>query len=209
MKKTTLSAVIASAFTLALSSACIAQTPYPEMPAGVYNVDKTHASITWKVSHLGLSNYTARFTKFDASIDFDPNNVEASKITATIDPTSVRTDYPFPEKKDFDKKLAQGAEWFNAGAFPSITFASSKLTKTGDNTGVMEGNLTFLGVTKPVSLSVTLNGATANQPFSNKPTLGVTATTTIKRTDWGFSTYTPNIGDEVTIIIDAEFGKEG
>ncbi len=205
--------------TLALSTAAIATigfagpasadlTPYNEMPAGVYTLDKTHASLTWKVSHIGLSDYTARFTKFDSELTFDPANPEASSVTVTIDPTSIKTDYPYPEKKDFDKKLIEGEDWFNAGAFPEITFTSTSIEKTGENTGKMTGDLSFLGMTKPLTLDVTFNGAYAVQPFSQKPALGFSAHGTLKRSEWGFDTYVPNIGDEVELLIEVEYGQE-
>ena len=189
-------------------SAYVSAAKYQDMPAGVYQLDKTHASLTWKVSHLGLSNYTARFTRFDAEVDFKPQAPENSKVTVTIDPTSIKTDYPYPEEKDFDKKLVEKAEWFNAAKFPEIKFTSSRIEMTGENTAVMTGNLTFLGVTKPVSFNVTFNGAMEQQPFSQKPTLGFSATGSLKRSEWGMATYVPNIGDEVMLLIEVEFAKD-
>lgn len=208
MKRLYAVSALVIAFAFAALSSAFAQTPYKDMPAGVYNIDETHASITWKVSHLGLSNYTARFTKFDADLTFDPAAPEKSKLVATVDPTSVETDYPFAEKKDFDKVLSEGKEWFNSAAFPQIKFESKEIKITGDNTGTMTGDLTFLGVTKPMTFDVTFNGAMAVQPFSKLPTLGFSAESSIKRSEWGMATYVPNIGDEVKIIIEAEFGKE-
>lgn len=181
-------------------------TPLSEMPAGTYTLDKTHASLIWKVSHLGLSDYTARFTDFDAKIDFDPQNPTESKVTAEINPMSIETDYPYPEKKDFDTKLITSQDWFNAGEFPEITFTSTAIEQTGENTGTMTGTLDFLGVRKPVTLDVTFNKAMAKQPFSGQPALGFSARGTLMRSEWGMNTYVPNIGDEVEIIIEAEFG---
>lgn len=204
--------LLAGAAALSLTAipglASAADTPYAEMPPGVYSLDETHASLTWKVSHLGLSDYTARFTDFDADLTFDPAAPENSSITASIDPTSIETDYPHPEEKDFDKLLIEGEGWFNSGDFPSITFESTTIERTGDNTGTMTGDLTFLGVTKPVTLDVTFNGAMAMQPFSQKPTLGFSATGTLNRSEWGMGTYVPNIGDEVELLIEAEFAME-
>lgn len=209
MKRLLLTTGLVAALGLsAMHSVHAADTPYNEMPAGVYNLDETHAQLIWKVSHLGLSNYTARFTSFDADLTFDPANLENSSLTATIDPTSIKTDYPYPEKKDFDKKLVEGKEWFNATEFPEIKFESKELTVTGENTGTMMGHLTFLGVTKPVTLDITFNGAMASQPFSSKPTLGFSATGSLKRSEWGMGTYVPNIGDEVQIMIEAEFAMD-
>lgn len=181
------------------------ETPLNGMPSGLYEVDNTHASITWKVSHLGLSNYTARFTKFDIDLMFDAQDPAKSKVIATIDPTSIKTDYPNPEEKDFDAKLAKDAGWFNGDQYPEIKFRSTSVEKTGDNTGKMTGDLTFLGVTKPVTLDVTFNKAVGNHPFENKPALGFSATGTLKRSDFGMTTYIPQIGDEVEVIIEAEF----
>lgn len=175
------------------------------MPSGIYKLDKSHASITWKVSHLGLSKYTARFTKFDADLLFDALAPEKSKIKVTIDPTSVRTDYPNSDKKDFDKQLATDAGWFNGSQFPEITFLSNDVKKTSDTTGKITGNLTFLGIKKPITLDVTFNTAIGNHPFANKPALGFSATGLLKRSDFGMKTYIPQIGDEVQIIIETEF----
>ena len=177
-------------------------------PSGTYVLDRTHASIIWKVSHLGLSNYAGRFASFDATLSYDADNPEASSVTVEINPLSVRTDYPFPEKTDFDAKLGKGEDWFNAGAFPVITFTSTKLEQTGPTTGKMTGDLTMLGVTKPVTLDVTMNGSLAEHPMNKKPAIGFSATGEIKRSDWGFSTYVPMIGDTVTLQIEAEFNAQ-
>lgn len=185
-----------------------ADTPFGKMPAGLYKLDKGHASLTWKVSHLGLSDYTARFTRFDAGLNLDPANPANSSVSVTVDPTSIETDYPFPEKKDFDAKLVSDESWFNAGTFPSIEFKSTAVEVTGENTGKITGDLEFLGVTKPLTLDVVFNGAFAMQPFSKKPALGFSATGTLKRSEWGMGTYVPNIGDDVELLIEVEFGQE-
>jgi polyisoprenoid-binding protein YceI len=176
-----------------------------DVPAGVYKLDPTHASLTWKVSHLGLSNYTARFTKMSADLTFDPAKPESSAIKVSVDPKSIRTDYPFADKKDFDKNLSMGEEWFNAGQHPEITFTSTKVAMTGAKTAKVSGDLTLLGVTKPVVLDVTLNNALKEQPFAKKPALGFSGTTRIKRSEFGMSKFVPIIGDDVQIIIEAEF----
>lgn len=182
-------------------------TAWKDMPAGIYTVDKTHASLIWKVSHAGLSNYTARFKSYDAEINFDPADITKSSVTAKIDPATLETDYVATAEKDFNKNLITKEEWFNAGKFPEITFKSTKIEVTGENTGKIHGDLTFLGVTKPVTLDATFNGAYALQPFSKKPAMGFSATGSLNRSDFGMSTYVPMIGDKVDIIIEAEFAK--
>ncbi len=201
------SLMTAAMMALAPVAAYAQMTPLVEMPSGKYELDKSHASVTWKVSHLGLSNYTARFAKMDATLEFDAKDPTKSKLVATVDPTSIRTDYPNAAEKDFDKKLAQDADWFNAGKFPEIKFESTKVEKTGENTGKVHGNLTMLGVTKPLVLDVKFNGAYIKKPFADVPGLGFSATTKLKRSDWGFGTYVPNIGDEVEVLIEVEFHK--
>lgn len=182
-------------------------TPYADMPAGVYTLDKHHASLIWKVSHAGLSYYAGRFKSFDATINFDPSDVTKSTVAATIYPASLETDYvPTPEE-DFNKKISTSAEWLNADKFPEMTFTSTKVERTGEFTAKVHGNLTFLGVTKPVVLDATYNGAYIEQPFSKKPTIGFSATGSLNRSDWGLKTYIPAIGDKVDLYIEGEFVK--
>lgn len=212
MIRTSIKTAIAAAAIVAgfaLETPAIAQTTAPgTLPAGIYVSDETHTSVTFKVNHMGLSKYTARFAKAEAELNFDPADPTKSSVKATVDPASVRTDYPHVAEKDFDKKLATDAEWFNVGKFPTITFASTRIEKTGDTTGKMHGDLTFLGVTKPVTFDVTFNGAYAEHPMAKIPAMGFSATTTIKRSDFGFSTYVPMIGDDVDLMIEIEFKKK-
>lgn len=184
-----------------------AKGPFNDMPEGEYKLDLSHASIVWKVSHFGLSNYVARFADFDATIDYKPNDIESSKITATINPMSIQTAYPNASEKDFNKILATDSSWFNAGKYASIDFVSTSIEMTGEKTAIMQGELRFLGVTKPVSLDVVFNGAMPRQPFTGKPTMGFSATTSIVRSQWGMSKFTPNIGDKVEVMIEGEFAK--
>jgi polyisoprenoid-binding protein YceI len=200
--------LIAFTFVFALPMlACAQMTAPDQLPDGLYKLDQTHASVTWKVSHLGLSNYTARFTKIDADLFFDPRDPTKSKLTASVDPTSIRTDYPNASEKDFDKKLAQDETWFNATKFPDIRFSSTRIEKTGEKTGKIYGDLTFLGVTKPLVLDVTFNGSYLKKPFADTPALGFSAKSVLKRSEWGFNTYVPMIGDDVELLIEVEFNK--
>lgn len=198
-------------FLTILTASCIswvfAKSPFIDMPEGKYTLDLTHGSIVWKVSHLGLSNYVARFAEFDATIDYNASNVEASKVFASIDPTSIQTAYPKKNEKDFDDVLANDKSWFNASVFPKIEFVSTDIEMLSENTASMTGELTFLGVTKDVELAVTFNGAMKVQPFTRKPTMGFSATTTITRSEFGMTKYVPNIGDKVEVMIEGEFYK--
>jgi polyisoprenoid-binding protein YceI len=221
--------ILAGAAALALLAACqpAAQKPADapaaeaaapvakvvEATAGTYKLEKTHASVTFQVMHMGLSNYTARFAKFDSTLEIDPAKPTEAKLTATIDPTSVRTDYPGDYKathkgtgfKSWDEDLAKSDKFFNAGKFAEIKFVSTGITLTGSDTAAITGDLTMLGVTKPITLDAKLNGAMASHPFAKTPALGFSATGTIKRSEWGMTYLTPNIGDDVKLIIEAEY----
>ncbi len=222
--------LLAAAALLALTAACaqpaeapVADAPAaPEAiaaiaiaaPAGVYTLDKSHAAVTFQVMHLGLSNYTARFTDFDAQLTLDPANPTASSVTATINPASVETDYAGDYRathrgsayRSWDEDLARNPSWFNAVAHPTISFQSTGLTLTGERTGTMTGNLTFLGQTHPVTLDVTFNGEHVPHPFRpGIAAIGFSARGTLNRSTWGMSNYVPNIGDAVNLIIEAEF----
>jgi len=191
---------------LALAAApAFAQAAPIDAPAGEYVLDKTHASVTWKVKHLGLSNYTARFAAFDSVIMLDPKTPTNSTVSVTIDPRSVRTDFPFPEKEDFDKVVAE--KFLAAAEHPAITFQSTGLKATGARTGTLSGNLTMMGVTKPITLDVTLNGAMTH-PFRKIPVVGFSATGSFKRSEFGSSALQGPIGDEITVLIEAEYFKK-
>lgn len=181
--------------------------------AGTYAIDPTHTSVTWKVDHFGLSAYTGRFKTVDATLEFNPEDPAATRITATIDPLSVETDYPADYKAShadsaydtWNEDLGRNPNWLNGDAFPQITFTSTSVTQDTASTGKVTGDLTFLGVTKPVTLDVTYNGK-ANFPWAPEADkIGFSARTVLKRSDFGNATYAPNIGDEVEVIIETEF----
>lgn len=181
--------------------------------AGTYTIDPTHTSVTWRVDHFGLSQYTGRFKTVDATLQFNPEDPSANSITVTIDPLSVETDYPADYKathadsayETWNEDLGRNPNWLNGDAFPQITFTSTAITQETASTGKVTGDLTFLGVTKPVTLDVTYNGK-ANFPWApDADKIGFSAKTVLKRSDFGNATYAPNIGDEVEVIIETEF----
>jgi polyisoprenoid-binding protein YceI len=176
-----------------------------EAPSGKYVVDLSHASIVWKVNHMGLSNYVARFAKFDATLNFDAAKPELSTLLVTIDPTSVRTEYPDKATEDFDAVLAK--DWFNAGKYAAITFASKRIVRTGASTADIIGDLSFLGVSKPITLKAIYNGSIKKHPYTGKSALGFSATGALKRSDFGLGKAIPVVGDEVRLHIEAEFNQ--
>lgn len=198
-----------------LSSAALAKGPDIKAPKGTYKDDPNHSSLTFKILHFGLSNYTARFTKFDATLELDPAKLAASSVSVTIDPTSVKTDYPGDFKaghKDspynsFEEEIAQGPKYLNAGKFGTITFKSTKVVQTGKGLKVT-GDLTFLGVTKPVTLDATVVGSVEKHPYMGKGVVGFSAQTVFKRSDWGMTGTQAYLGDDVTIIFEGEFDQQ-
>jgi polyisoprenoid-binding protein YceI len=179
--------------------------------AGVYDLDKTHASVTFRVNHLGMSRYTARFTGIDGKLNFDPANPAAMSIEASVDTRSIKTDYPNPTP-DFDAELA-GPNWLDAARFPKITFKSTSVEPTGPNTAKVTGDFSLHGVTKPLVLDVIFNGGYDGAPMDPGSRVGFSAQGKIKRSDFGVSYGVPQpgstfgVGDEVEIQIEAEFTK--
>lgn len=176
-----------------------------DLPTATYALDKNHASIVWKVSHFGLSNYVARFIDFDATLNLDTADFSKSTVKAVIKADSIRTEYTEPQKKDFDKTLSTGKGWFNSTKFPEITFESGAITDFDGKNATVNGTLTLLGVSKPVIMQLTLNKALEFHPFAGRPALGFSAALKLRRSDWGLSKFVPKVGDDVQIDIEAEF----
>jgi polyisoprenoid-binding protein YceI len=170
--------------------------------AGPYAVDKKHASIIFRVDHMGYALYQARFNTFDAKINLDPKNPEKSTVEATIDVGSVDANDEAMEKH------LRNADFFDAEKFPQAKFKSTKVTKTGADTGTIEGDLTMHGVTHPVTLNVLFHGY-GPHPKTKTPTIGFGATGKIKRSQWGMNFGVPMVGDDVMLQIEGEFNYAG
>ncbi|MEQ1865468.1 MAG: YceI family protein [Micropepsaceae bacterium] len=178
-----------------------------DAPAGAYTLDKAHASLTFRVNHIGFSNYTARFTNFDAHLQLDPVNPAASSVTATVDPKSLAL--PAPPAGFVDELL--GAKWLDAVGFPQMTFKSTKVELTGANTARITGDFTLRGVTLPVTLDATFNGGYASHPYEPAARIGFSAHGSLQRAAFGVKEGVPppgstmGVSDNVDIIIEAEF----
>ena len=168
-----------------------------KVPSGVYKLDNSHAYITFTYSHLGFSNPRVGFNSFETMLDLDTDDPEASTIDVVIDATSIDS-----RVADFNEHL-NSSDFFNTAEYPKITFESTRIETTGDNTFNVTGDLTILGTTKSVTLAATINKAD-NHPMRNVPTVGVSATTTLMRSDWGLGAYVPAVGDEVELSIEVE-----
>ena len=174
--------------------------------SGLYELEKTHAFLTWTVQHNGISGYTVNFTDFDADLVFDAETPTNSQLSVSINPAALNTNYPDAEKKvEWETELSTDPRFLNGGEFPTITFNSTSVEQTGEFSGTVTGDLTFLGVTKPVTLDVSYGGV-ANPPwFGQRDVIGFTASTTITRSEFGNTSMAGIISDEVVVEFSGEF----
>ncbi len=174
----------------------------PAEAADKYVFDVTHTNVIWKTDHFGYSAPNGQFAKVEGFVNIDKSTPEKSSAEATIDIKSLWT----PTEK-FTAHLLN-PDFFNSEKFATAKFTSTKVEKTSDNTLKVTGDLNLLGVTKPVVLDVIVNKI-GKHPYTQKETAGFSATTTVKRSEFGMSYGIPNVGDEVEISIELEAVKEG
>jgi polyisoprenoid-binding protein YceI len=165
---------------------------------GTYKIDPRHTQIIFEIQHMGLSNFFGRFGKVSGELQFDPAAPESSTLSADVDMAAIDT-----HVDELDKELV---DFFGADKFPTASFRATGITRTGDNTGTVTGDLTLAGVTKPVTLNVTFKGA-RNPPIPFQPyRIGFDATATIHRADFGLThaIWSGIVGDDVTLLIEME-----
>jgi len=188
----------------AAMTAAVAATA--KVPAGAYTLDTAHASLVFRVNHMGFSHYTAQFKKFTVQLQFDPKRLTASSVAATIDPRSLDLDNP---PAGFVDALL-GEQWLDATKYPEMTFKSSKLESTGVNSVRAIGDFTLHGVTKPVALEIQFNGGYPGHPMDPHARIGFSAHGSLKRSEFGIAYGIPEPGsnmgvsDEVQVAIEAE-----
>lgn len=194
---------VASLALLTCTSAAHAEatTDLKNAPSGVYQIDPNHASVTFKILHMGFSRYTGRFDKLEGTLNFDNEAPEKSALDVTVYPNSVDTNNAKLEEE------LRGDKWMDVIKYPRSTFRATKIERTGPTTGKITGDLTLMGATHTLVLDATLVG-TGENFFTKKPVIGVSAIGTLKRSDFGFSNMIPMVGDDVTLEIEAEFDKE-
>ena len=180
---------------LALSALFI--LPQSAQAADQYEFDKAHTQIMFSVSHLGFSNSHGRFTDFDGGFTFDAEKVEDSVIDVTINSGSIEMDH-----KGWNDHL-KNADFLYIEKFPEISFQSNEIVKTADDRGEVSGDLTILGITKPVTLEVVFNREGIH-PYSKRHVAGFSATGEVKRSDFGMTYGLPGVGDMVSIKIEVE-----
>ncbi len=176
--------------------------------AEVYKFDPGHTEIRFYYDHAGLSEQSGQWTVIGGEVDFDPANVEATKVTVTVDPASISTGVTA-----LDDHL-KSADFFDVGNFPEITFTSTSASQTGDNTLTLVGDLTIKDQTAPVTLNMVLNH---NGPhplgeffdYYKGEWIGVEGTADMLRSDYGVGMFAPVTSDEVRLEISAEMRAGG
>lgn len=198
---------------LAATAPLLAQST-PEVPgqmdatrvvAGTYVADPSHSLIAWEVNHFGFSDYIGLFGDVAGTLTLDPANLSAASVDVTIPVAKVTTasagltDHLLRPGKDGAKPDFFGTEPDDA------RFVSTSVTATG-NMAKIEGNLTLNGISRPVTLDAEFTGAGAN-PYNKKLTVGFSATTMIKRSDFDITTAIPLVSDAVELEIHVAFEK--
>jgi polyisoprenoid-binding protein YceI len=177
-------------------------------PGGVYQLNRAHTSVVWRIRHIGVSLLTARFSNISGSLQFDPQTPENSSVNVTIQTASVDTGVVNRAgEKTFDPAVAN---LLGAQDHPEITFVSTSIRRTGPTTGIMTGNLTFNGQTHPIDIEVQFHGGTY-WDAAQRHLLGFSGRVVIDRLQWGVESQVVNesAGNLVEVIIETEFNQSG
>ena len=185
------------ALALAPRQATPAATPIPDKAAGTFRIDRVHSSCNFRVEHLAASMFWGRFDDVNGSITYTPGSTGSLEFDIRIPVASVHGG---------DDKLdnhLRGPDFFNAKEFPEMTFNSTKATPAGGRMWKVEGDLTMLGVTKPITAMIEWIGF--SEPRGKK-LIGFEASFTITRSDFGmdYQVDQGGLGDEVSIIVGLE-----
>jgi polyisoprenoid-binding protein YceI len=169
--------------------------------ADTFTLDPAHTYVLWGIKHFAFSTQTGKWYA-NGTLLLDKNNPKNSTVHATIKMDDIITGIP-----ELDKHL-KSKLFFDTAHFKTATFISNKVEVVDQNTAKVYGMLTLHGISKPITLDVKLNKIGMN-PITNKMTAGFSATTILKRSDFGITTLLPGLSDEVTLDIAAEAYKTG
>lgn len=165
-----------------------------------YAFDKAHTQILFFVNHLGFSNSQGEFLEYDGRIMIDQEDMTKSSVEVAVLTDSIDMD-----DEKWDEHL-KGSDFFDVEQHPEMTFKSTGIIKTGDNTGELVGDLTLLGVTRPISLDATFNKCGAH-PMNGDEVCGFSLTGTLNRSEFGMNYGVPGVSDEVELRIEVEAVK--
>lgn len=178
-----------------LSASVFAQTTWTQDPA--------HSILGFEVTHLGIADVPGHFGDFDVTITSSKDDFSDAVIAMTVQTASIDT------RVEPRNNHLKSADFFNVEKYPTMTFRSTDIKKAGKNKYRLTGNLTLLGTTKPVTVTMEYRGTVANPNANGAPVAGVQITGEIKRSDFnvGPGFPAPMISDKVIIKADGEFGK--
>ncbi|MDT9600682.1 YceI family protein [Sphingosinicella rhizophila] len=171
--------------------------------AGRYTVDTGHTQILWQVDHLGFSKYDGQFGGVTGTLDLDPANLSGARVAVTIPASGLVTTV------DGLTKHMLTPDFLDPAKYPTASFTSTKVEKTGAATARITGDLTLLGVTRPVTLDTRFVGAGPGMDKAKTLNIGFQATGTLKRSEFGMEFGVPMVSDEVDIRINAAFVRVG
>lgn len=149
------------------------------------------------VGHLGLPRFIGRFNRVEATLDFVPSNIAASRLDAVVETASVDVNNP-----DFEASLTR-TFWLNRARFPKARFQTRSVDRIGADSLTINGDLSFLGVTHPLALHGTFNRGAVN-PVTGRDTIGFQAHGCLRRSGFGLDNDVPAIGEEVELELHAE-----
>lgn len=184
----------------AIAALALSAAAFTASAADTYAIDTNHSFPSFEISHFGYSTFRGRFDKISGSITLDLAKKTGS-ADVTIDAASVSTGV------DKLNEHLKSAEFFDAAKYPTIAFKSRDFRFEGDKLTAVSGDLTMHGVTKPVTLRVK-SFQCMEHPLKKVPACGADASATVKRSEFGVSTYSPNVGEEVTLNIQVEAQKK-
>ena len=166
-----------------------------------YTIDPVHSQPIFEARHMGFSQQRGSFGKSTGKITLD-RAAKKGTVEVVIDTTSIRTYDP-----RLDEQM-KSENFFNVAKYPTLTFKGNNVVFDGDRVVQVDGDLTMLGVTKPVTLKVA-NFVCGEHPSNKRPMCGAEATTTIMRSDWGMKYALPkSVSDEIKLIIPIEAYRE-
>lgn len=170
--------------------------------ADTYALDPAHTQTIFTINHLGFSTITGSVRDLKGTLVLDTAKLEDSTVKVTMAADSVDTGFAARDT------ALHGPMFFNIAQFPTMSFASTHIRKTGTKTMDIQGDFTLLGITKRLVLKTTFNRAAQDTTGTNVYKVGFTATTTIKRSDFGMKAYVPLVGDDVHVTINFEGIKQ-
>ncbi|MBD0865660.1 MAG: polyisoprenoid-binding protein [Rhodobacteraceae bacterium] len=180
----------------ALATAAIAAFAAPEK----YVLDASHSQVLFSYNHLGYSTTYGMFSGFEGEIMFDQKDPGNSSVSVSIPVMAMFTGW------EARYRHFMSGDFFGASEGDLVTFNSTGIEVTGENTAIITGDLSMNGVTKSVALDATLN-QTGTHPQAQKPWAGFDATATVLRSDFNVGALAPFVSDEVELVISIEAMK--